>query len=821
MAEHSDEHSPGTKRHRGKTNGEFFSVGTPLHAVRAGYVRRRADDALYKTVVAGRYAHVIAPDHSGKTSLVAATSARLQNHGVKVAILDLRQISGRDAGDDPGRWYYSIAYRLLRQLRIRVNLQSWWQDRAILSSRQRLVEFYAEILLQNIQERIVVFVDEIQCIGELPFADQLLASIRAAHNARGTDPDFSRLSFVLLGECDPLSLIAEPTMSPFNVTQPITLDDFSRSELDLFATELQLPPAQAEQALDRIHYWTGGQPYLTQKLARAVSRESFIGDIAENIDRIAMHQLSGRAAVHNEPHMSHIHRAIVGDRKRREALLTLYGRIRKGIDVLTDLGSPLQRKLIAIGLVIIDEEGKLAIRNRLYEEVFTTRWANRNLPAHWRTPAIAAAVILAILAIPFWYTQLLPRGYVQVLTSAVVEPVEAEEAYLNYRSFPGHVAAADKLFRGFVIDRSESAADADEIEALATIAARLPDAGRLPDELRASYWDRQVAAEMRDENRDAALLAAIRSLVLSTPARRGVAASLVGDDYPLLLASLQGRGESARVFDRVNMIVTEVSTAQVSQWSLEPQGLQRRPDWKMTALEVSPLVRRVMVDRPGTVSRASLTLNLSHARVGDLRIKVIAPSGRTVEVDPGVERASSIQDLRISAAQLRELAGEPLSGTWSLSIRDEELGVAGRLVGWTLNLNSQGLVEDFQRGLNISDPVERATDNVWYSDDGRYAVARAMQSDSARIWDLAFAAPVRAVAVNENEQLIGVSRGARMLVTATQDAVHIWDTVTGDRVVTEQSCWCSGAAMKKRLSSYGRSNSAQSLPSLPWQEPRL
>jgi subtilisin-like proprotein convertase family protein len=97
------------------------------------------------------------------------------------------------------------------------------------------------------------------------------------------------------------------------------------------------------------------------------------------------------------------------------------------------------------------------------------------------------------------------------------------------------------------------------------------------------------------------------------------------------------------------------------------------------------------------------------------------------------------------------LLGESLTGTWSLSLRDESLGVAGQLVGWNLKLNSQGTVEDFQRGLNIPDPMERETDNVWFDRSGRYAVARAMQSDSARIWDLAFAEPLRAVAVNENE----------------------------------------------------------------------
>jgi hypothetical protein len=234
MSGNSDERSPGTDRGRLDNTGEFFSVGTPLHAVRAGYIRRGADDVLYETVVSGRYAHIIAPDRSGKSSLVAAAAARLENNGFKVAILDLEQIGVREAGTDAGRWYYSVAYRLLRQLRIRVDLQSWWQDKSILSNRQRLVEFYSEIILRNVHERIVVFVDEIQCIEQLPFADQLLASIRAAHNARATDPEFSRLTFVLLGECDPLSLIGEPELSPFNITQPVVLKFCGGPRQDLF-----------------------------------------------------------------------------------------------------------------------------------------------------------------------------------------------------------------------------------------------------------------------------------------------------------------------------------------------------------------------------------------------------------------------------------------------------------------------------------------------------------------------------------------------------------------------------------------------------------
>jgi WD40 repeat protein len=784
MTDNSDEKTPGTERIRLDTTGEFFSVGAPLHAVRAGYVRRAADNVLFETVVSGRYAHIIAPSRTGKSSLVAATCARLENNGFKVAILDLEQIGARDAGADAGRWYYSVAYRLLRQLRIRIDLQDWWQDKSFLSNRQRLVEFYSEVILQNVSERIVVFIDEIQCIAGLQFADQLLASIRAAHNARATDPEFGRLTFVLLGESDPLSLIDEPELSPFNVTQPVSLGDFSRADLDLFAMELSLSPQDAVVALDRVYYWSGGQPYLTQKLARAISREQLTADIAEGVDRLAVQQLAGRAALHNEPHMSHIHREVVGDTKRYEALLNLYGRISKGNVVAADLGSPLHRRLIAIGLLKINEEGNLRVRNRLYAAVFTTRWANENLPNNWRTPAIAAVVLLIIIAIPFWYMQLLPRAYVALLTSDTIELSEAKEAYINFRSFPGHAAGADNLYRSFVETRARNATEERQIEEVAEMAAILPNAGRMPNELRAQFWDRKVRAATRYEQRDEALIAALQSLVSSTPQRRNRAAMLVADDYPLLLASLVESERDNIVFDPVNKLLTETRAAEVSQWSLEQQTLQRRESWAITALEVSPLVRRVIVDRDGELNRVGLSLNLSHARVSDLRIKIIAPSGRAVEVNAGIDRASSNQDIRIPADQLSGLKGERLNGTWSLSVRDEGIGVAGQLVGWNLQLNSQGIVEDFQRGLNISDPVERETDNLWFSDDGRYAVARAMQSDSARIWDLAFAQPVRAVAVNESEQLIGLSAGARFLVTATQDSVHLWDTNTGNRVAT-------------------------------------
>lgn len=771
----------GESRDNTSATGEFFSVGTPLHAVRAGYIRRRADDQLFETVRAGNYAHVLAPERSGKSSLIAATAARLEAVGRKIAILDLEQIGDRDGGADSGRWYYSLAYRLLRQLRIRYDLQSWWHDKSFLSNRQRLFEFYSEVVLQHVDGNIVVFVDEIQCIEELPFAGQLLASIRTAHNARTTDPDFSRLTFVLLGECDPVNLMSEAELSPFNVTQQVLLNDFARSDLDLFENELSRSSSDAKAALDRIFYWTSGQAYLTQKLARAVAREPAGEDIDDLVDRLAVTQLAGRAALHSEPHMSHIHRAIVNDQKRREALLNLYGKIRKGIKVPADLGSALQRRLIALGLLVIDEEFNLKVRNRLYGLVFTARWANENLPTRLKAPLLVIGGILLFAMIPFWYTQWLPGPYVRSLTSSDVELTVAVEAYENFRSFPGHADTAESLYRNFLERRAASTSDENEIRQLATMAEDLPNAGRLADMFVGAFWDRASSRAAQQEDRDSALLAKIQSFALATPLRRQRASALINEDYPFLLTTLPGLPTGTTVFDPVGKILTTAVGAQISQYSYTPQGVQTRATWPMTALEVSPLVRRVIVDREGAVSRIGLTLNISHARISDLRIKIIAPSGRTVEIETGIERASSNDDIRIPAQQFDDLKGESLGGTWSISVRDEALGVSGQLVGWNLKLNSQGAVEYFQRGLNIPDPIERETENIWFDSSGRYAVARAMQSDSARIWDLSFAEPVRAIALPESDTLIGFDAAARRLVSASQDRVNLWDTSTGNR----------------------------------------
>ncbi|MEX2126270.1 MAG: AAA-like domain-containing protein [Woeseia sp.] len=764
----------------GDSTGEYFTTATPLHAVRPGYIRRPADETLYEDLSAGKHAHIIAPNRTGKSSLIAATSARLQNNGYKVAVLDLAQIGERDGGSDAGRWYYSIAYRLLRQLRLKIDLQDWWQDKSILSNRQRLVEFYSEVILQHIPEPVVVFVDEIQCVADRLLSGHLLASIRAAYNSRVTEPDFVRLSFVLAGECDPLGLFPDSSASPFAVSQEIWLGDFSRDDLDTFAPELNLASCDAAIALDRIYYWTSGHPYLTQKLARAVARERISGNIKEHVDRIAWHRLAGRAALHSEPHMSHIHKRIVNDKKNGEALLNLYGRLRKGIEVLFDPESRHQRTLLSIGLVIADEGGRLKVRNRLYRAVFTARWANENLPLHWRGPAIVIAILLAATAIPFAYTQLLPKPYVRVMSSPSADLESVYRAYVNLGSFPGHADSAERLFKNQLEVRARQTGEVELMHEIDGYARRLPDSAAFADGLLANFWDNRASSALQAEQRDEALLSALEALVVSSPVRRRRAASLLGDDYPLLVGTIPAQDADRVMFDPDSLIATFADGAFIRQWSLIDNSLRERQPWTISALEVAPLVRRIVVDRTGQVSRISLSVKVAHSRLDDMRLKLIAPSGRAAEL--AFDRQSSPDEvIRFDQRQIAALLGEPLGGTWTLSLRDEATGVAGHLAGWELSLNSEVVAEDFDRGLDIPEPVARASDNIWFSPDGKYAISRAMQSDSARLWDLTNAQPARTIAVPAHEQVLGLSNDAEFLITTAQNSVHLWRTSTGRR----------------------------------------
>ncbi len=404
-----------TARHR---NSKYFVVGGPVEPDRDCYIVREADALFYARLLEDDYCYVLAPVHTGKTSLMAHTALRLRGDGIRVATVDLAQISGRDSTDDVGRWYYSIAYRIIRELRIRSDMQTWWQERSGLTNMQRLREFFLEVVLENTEEHVVIFFDRIEAVVGRPFARELLAAVRACYDARAMEPEYQRLTFAMLGSANIDQVMPGGHDSPFDISTEIVLGDFDAAELRQLVGGLGCDQMTAGQISERIWSWTRGHPYLSQKILRALARRSDQQLSISMVDEVVAALFLSRGGPSDEPHLIAVGKQVVRESAGKVARLSLYGRIRKGAKVTADLKLDIHRDLFQSGIVVIDAQGRFAIRNGVYEQAFTALWVNQNLPFGWKGLATAALIAVMLLGVPLWYSQFLPKPYIENLTAA-------------------------------------------------------------------------------------------------------------------------------------------------------------------------------------------------------------------------------------------------------------------------------------------------------------------------------------------------------------------------------------------------------------------
>jgi AAA domain-containing protein len=310
------------------TETRFYFAGGTLRPDASSYVERQADRDLYDALRQGEFCYILTSRQMGKSSLMARTAARLREAGVAVAVLDLAAI-GQNLTVE--QWYDGLLGQLGRHLDLEDELEEYWLDHERHSPLQRWMGALREVVLgkgvqvfrssgvQDRQEpsppehlntrtpehppRLVVFIDEIDAVRSLPFpTDEFFAAIRECYNLRVEDATLNGLTFCLLGVASPSDLIQDTRTTPFNIGRRIELTDFTGAEAAPLAegllgvqafrrsgvqekTDPSHPPhpshlnartperLNARRLLQRILYWTGGHPYLTQRLCQAVAEQ--------------------------------------------------------------------------------------------------------------------------------------------------------------------------------------------------------------------------------------------------------------------------------------------------------------------------------------------------------------------------------------------------------------------------------------------------------------------------------------------------------------------------------------------------------------------
>ncbi|NEQ41846.1 MAG: tetratricopeptide repeat protein [Okeania sp. SIO3I5] len=387
-----------------------YKVGGSLDLDNSNYVVRQADTEIYNTLKKGEYCYVFNARQTGKSSLRIRTAERLRKEDIACVEIDLMAIVSTES--NVGQIYAGIVQEIASGLRLEVDCLSWWLKREVLEPKERLIEFIEQVVLTKIDKNIVIFIDEVDClrISDLSL-EVFLSLIQKFYKKRENNSAYQRLTFALFGVVE---------ISDFSLTMignGIELSGLEFPAILPLAEGLLKKVGRRQEVLKEIIFWTGGQPFLTQKLCQLVATSSTkisTGLEKQEVEKLALSNIIQNWEYDEEPeHLQTIKNRLLTSKYSISKLLRLYQKIlQKGKIRATN--NPLQAELQLAGIVR-KEEGKLKIYNPIYAQAFNRNWIEKVLAEKepTRIKDHIRWVILLLLSLAS-FRLLFPQLYVQL-----------------------------------------------------------------------------------------------------------------------------------------------------------------------------------------------------------------------------------------------------------------------------------------------------------------------------------------------------------------------------------------------------------------------
>ena len=357
-----------------------YHVGGSLPEDARSYVTRDADQTFYEGLRAGEFCYVLNSRQMGKSSLRVRAMTRLQAEGIACAVIDLSEIGSMET--TATKLYAGMISFIVNALCLPdFDLNEWWQSEGLLSPVQYLSKFFEDVLLKKVQGQVVIFIDETDAISR--FGEDFFALVRSFYEKRSDKPDFNRLTFGILGVASPGDLIKDKKKTPFNIGIGIRMSGFQLHEAMPLAKGLEGRAEDPKAVLQAILDWTGGQPFLTQKVCDRLNAELRTvisrGEEAEAVGQLVRERMTDNWESKDEPpHLKPIRDRVLHEGGQRTCrLLGLYAMVLAD-EVIPEDDTPEQMELRLSGLVVI-RENRLRVYNRIYAQVFDQEWTEQAL----------------------------------------------------------------------------------------------------------------------------------------------------------------------------------------------------------------------------------------------------------------------------------------------------------------------------------------------------------------------------------------------------------------------------------------------------------
>ena len=228
------------------------------------------------------------------------------------------------------------------------------------------------ILCSMLDKPLVVFFDEADCLSEGTVIT-FLRQLRDGYINRGRAQFIHSLALVGMRNIrDYKGKIRKDTdtmgsASPFNiVSKALTLKNFTREEIRVLYSQHADETGQIfePESVDRVHWWTDGQPWLVNAIALECVEEQLRNDftvpVTQEMVEKAVHAIILRRDVHIDSLMERLHEDRV--RKVIEPVIT-------GSENIISLSADDTLYCMDLGLLKI-AAGELIVSNPVYREVF-------------------------------------------------------------------------------------------------------------------------------------------------------------------------------------------------------------------------------------------------------------------------------------------------------------------------------------------------------------------------------------------------------------------------------------------------------------------